>query len=58
MSDKGLVSKIHENLLKLNIKKANNLLNKWAKDLKQILHYRSIQMANKHMKKMLDIIYH
>ena len=40
-TDKGLVSKIYKELLKLNTQKTDNQVNKWAEDM----------MPNRHMKK-------
>ena len=48
ISDKGLLTKIHKELLKLNKKKTNKLTKKWAKDLNR--YHTRRQMANEHIK--------
>ena len=56
-TDKGLISKIYNQLIQLNTGKTNNPIKKWEKDLNRHFSKEDVPRSNKH-EKMLNIAHY
>jgi hypothetical protein len=57
-SDRGLISNIYKELKKLDSREPNNLIKKQGTELNNEFSTEEYQMAEKHLKKMFNILSH
>ena len=57
-SDRGLISNIYKELKKQDSRNSNNPVKKWGSELNKEFSPEEYQMAEKHLKKMFNILNH